>query len=294
MTATIIHNPKAGFDNLSKEDVLQALSHIGYQMRYLSSKEEYFDKALEHPGDLVIVAGGDGTITKTAKRLVGRNIPMAIFPIGTANNIATTLETYGPSLLKRRIWDFSKYCLYDVGTVKIADQEHFFFESVGFGLLAKLISQSAQEQQEASVDFKDRKAKIQFGIGLLRDILYQKQPAFYHIILDGSEYSGRYLMVEIMNIKSIGPGILLAPNADPADGYFDIVLIPAGEKGNMVKYLEQLYAGENAAFNIKPKRASHIYISTEETEFHIDDETVDIDANTKVKITMTPQALKFV
>ena len=42
-------------------------------------------------GDAVIVAGGDGTVGKVAKRLAGTDVPLVVLPTGTANNIARSL-----------------------------------------------------------------------------------------------------------------------------------------------------------------------------------------------------------
>ena len=41
--------------------------------------------------DRLIVGGGDGTVGRIAKRLIGRDIPVAPLPFGTANNISKTL-----------------------------------------------------------------------------------------------------------------------------------------------------------------------------------------------------------
>src|SRR6266436_32025 len=45
-------------------------------------------QALENRPDLVVVAGGDGTVRRVASELVGRDIPLAIIPLGTFNNLA--------------------------------------------------------------------------------------------------------------------------------------------------------------------------------------------------------------
>jgi len=61
-------------------------------------KEKKWKKALKKPGDIVAVAGGDGTVGKVARRLIGSPTPIAILPLGTANNIANTLDVTGKSL----------------------------------------------------------------------------------------------------------------------------------------------------------------------------------------------------
>ena len=58
---------------------------------YQSTKEKGLEHALEDPGDVVLVAGGDGTVRKAAEFLIGRGVPIALLPLGTANNVSRTL-----------------------------------------------------------------------------------------------------------------------------------------------------------------------------------------------------------
>jgi diacylglycerol kinase family enzyme len=87
---TLICNEGAGDkEQPGMERLLTLLREAGWQAVAQSSKEENWEKVLENPGELV--AGGDGTVGKVARRLIGRHIPIAILPTGTANNIANTL-----------------------------------------------------------------------------------------------------------------------------------------------------------------------------------------------------------
>src|SRR5699024_4562749 len=111
-------------------------------------------------------------------------------------------------------WDFSDRFSFDIGKVLINEKESHFFESAGFGLLTDLMKESSRRQKSEKITFEDRKAKNHFGLGIVKTLLKEKRAAFYHILLDGQDFSGKYLMVEVMNIKSIGPHIGLAPDAD--------------------------------------------------------------------------------
>ena len=61
-----------------------------------SSTRSFASKILESHADLVVAAGGDGTVATAARVLAGRKIPLAILPLGTANNIARSLNSDGP------------------------------------------------------------------------------------------------------------------------------------------------------------------------------------------------------
>ena len=92
MKVTLIHNPAAGDDRQPSAGQLEALiEEAGHKVRYESTKEKGWTKALKKETDLVVVAGGDGTVAKVARRLIGEKLPLTILPMGTANNISKTL-----------------------------------------------------------------------------------------------------------------------------------------------------------------------------------------------------------
>src|SRR5690606_10237534 len=103
----------------------------------------------------------------------------------------------------------------------------------------------------------------------------------------------KYLLVEIMNIKSVGPHLKLAPNADPGDGFFDVVLLSEGEKGHFSEYINALSKGEDGGFKIKTFHASHINIHSEQTHLHVDDEIIEAEENSRIKFTLETRKLEF-
>src|SRR5262249_5346147 len=89
---TLIHNPDAGDGEKPAADELVALVRgAGHEVLYQSVKERNWHTILEKPADVVAAAGGDGTVGKVVRRLVGRHIPVAVLPTGTANNISRAL-----------------------------------------------------------------------------------------------------------------------------------------------------------------------------------------------------------
>ena len=95
MRVTLIHNPQAGdSEQHSADDFLAWITAAGHTVTCQSSKGDQWHKVLDDPGDLVAVAGGDGTIGAVAGRLLGRRVPIAVLPLGTANNIS---KVFGPA-----------------------------------------------------------------------------------------------------------------------------------------------------------------------------------------------------
>jgi hypothetical protein len=70
MRVLLIHNPKAGDGKHSKKQLMASLTRFGHQAFYQSIKERGWRKAFEKPVDLVIAAGGDGTVHRTAWQIM--------------------------------------------------------------------------------------------------------------------------------------------------------------------------------------------------------------------------------
>src|SRR6185503_11478949 len=115
------------------------LEEHGHEVRYQCSKEDGWKRALKKQADLVAVAGGDGTVGRVTRRMVGRGVPVALLPSGTANNIARTL-----GLLERpfeelvRGWDSARRAKLDMGVAKGPWGERYFIEGLGAGIFAHM------------------------------------------------------------------------------------------------------------------------------------------------------------
>ena len=92
-------------------------------------------QALEKRPDLVVVAGGDGTIRPVASELVGRDIPLAIIPVGTFNNLALSLGLPTDPVEACAVVDNGEVARIDIG---VADEMNLFFEAGGVGVDAEM------------------------------------------------------------------------------------------------------------------------------------------------------------
>src|SRR5207249_10263981 len=86
MRILFVHNPKAGSEEHEGEDFIKALKRAGHKATYQSSKKKGITKALKKKIDLVLVAGGDGTVSKVQRRFVAMDseVPLEVLPWGTA------------------------------------------------------------------------------------------------------------------------------------------------------------------------------------------------------------------
>jgi diacylglycerol kinase (ATP) len=229
--AIVLHNPTAGSGDVSAEGLLTALAAGGISSRYCSTKQPDFADALGEPADLVVAAGGDGTVVKVISHLRNRSTPIAILPLGGANNIARSLGiTANPLEIARKGWRKTKARCLDFGTAAGPWGRRLFVESVGVGALAEAM---------AVVDERDVTGPEKSG--LARQALFEQlaaaQPRELRLTIDGREIAFRCLLAEIMNIASTGPRLLLAPAADPGDGLLDLVCAEPEARADMLAWL---------------------------------------------------------
>jgi diacylglycerol kinase (ATP) len=276
---TLVHNPAAGDEQHSGDDLLDELATGGYEARLVTGKkklEKKLEKALEDPGELVVVAAGDGGVRRVALALAGRDIPMAVLPIGTANNIAKSLGVLGAVHELVAGWRRAKRRKLRIGTVSATGSAMRFVEATGVGLFAELVSRGGEEAHENAAGLTGN--PIDRALALLQRIVSEQAPKFRRLVLDGTDISGEYLMVEAMNIPLAGPNVQLAPGADSGDARLDLVTVSERERKLVEEYLRARLAGEAAPLELPVRRGRRIQLGAVPEELHVDDDVWDPEA----------------
>lgn len=259
MDVTVLVNESAGDQEHSGVALRALIESAGHRVRVGSSENEALDRALARPGDLVAVAGGDGTVARVARRLVGQDVPMALLPLGTANNIATSFGIHGaPEELVPR-WTAARPLRLDLGRATGPWGERTFVESVGLGLLTRLM---APADAENIYDTRDARARV-------RRLACSMHPARWRLELDGEDLSGEYLLLEAMNIRCAGPNLWLSPGADAGDGQLDVVTAGAAEREALLAVAE---ASGTARPPLPARRGRRLRAWCAAADLHVDDQ----------------------
>jgi diacylglycerol kinase (ATP) len=260
---TLVHNPGAGSQGKGEARALhKLLRQTGHEVLYQSSKDDEWHAVLDSPADLVTVAGGDGTVARVVRRMVGRRTPMTVLPSGTANNIARSL-----GLLERpfeelvRGWQHGRRVKLDVGTASGPWGERRFVEGVGAGLFARLLARPA----------KNKKKGVEGALRRLKQFAARCEPVELAALLDGRDISGRYILLEALNLPYVGPNLHLAPDSRPGDGHFDVVLVTEAERERLLLYLEQWQDNRERLAVLPSQRGRRLQIEWTAFELHIDD-----------------------
>lgn len=283
--STLIHNPGAGNEKYTKEQLVSRIQNLGYDCRYSSTKKKGW-KDIDSDTDFLIIAGGDGTVRKVVKKLLDRKIlkrrlPLALLPIGTANNISKSLGIAGEPEDLANSWNRNNLKRVDVGFIEGLEESNFFIEALGFGVFPQLMETMKEKDDKL---FLSLDTEINYSLQLLHDIINSYAPEELQLEVDGVDRSGKYVLAEIMNIRSIGPNLAMAPDADPGDGLFEIVLVNESEKEKLATYVLNKLKGLDEPFGFNTIRGKSIRLKANHTHLHIDDELVWIDDPAEVRI----------
>ncbi len=218
--------------------------------------------------ELVVAAGGDGMVWRAASAVHGRDIALAILPVGTANNVATSLGIGGSIDELAAAWHSAERRAIDLGVLRGARGETRFLEGVGGGLVARAI---ATLSVPAGSQPDDPDARIAAAVRHYRELLAELSPAPASISVDGASIEGEFLVVEVMNIRSVGPNLVFAPDADPGDGQLEVVVAREEHRGEVDRYLRHRAEGRSARLELPTRRGRVIEIGGWK-QVHVDDE----------------------
>ena len=268
MRVLLIHNPKAGDRKHSKKQLMASLTRCGHQAFYQSIKERGWKKAFKKPVELVIAAGGDGAVHKTAWQLMGTGIPLAILPLGTANNLARSLGFTAPVEEILQSLHCGKGQPFDVGVARRSSRSEYFLEAAGGGLFADYFpAAGANEKKDASPE-----EELTAHLSLLRELSLDYPARHWKISIDGKDISGRYILWGAMNIRSAGPALHLAPKAKTDDGGLDFVAVREHERKVFIKHVDTHLAGRKKRVALTPRKFRELKITSPPGAMHLDGE----------------------
>lgn len=95
------------------------------------------------------------------------------------------------------------------------------------------------------------------------------------------------------NIGSIGPNLNLAPDADPGDGEFDVVMITETQRMALADYVRQKIRGREVLFDFPVLKAKDLAIYWDGRHVHVDDEYHKLEEPARIKIEMREGLLEF-
>lgn len=271
MRVTLVHNPGAGSHGQPDAVELQSLVRAcGHELRYQCATDVGWEAVLDEPADLVAVAGGDGTVGRVAKAMVGRACTFTVLPMGTANNISKTFGlTDRPLADLIAGWEQGRFLVFDVGVAEGPWGRRYFLEGFGAGLFACTLPEADRSKTLESLT--NGEARVAYALQLLRERLSACPPHPLTVRIDGRDLSGEYLLFEAMNIHYVGPNLYLAPAGDITDGMLDVLMVSTVHRDILAHYLATWQNGMLWPADLPTYRGRRVEFDWNGFELHIDD-----------------------
>jgi len=206
--ARIIYNPTAGREQFRKElpDVLDKLEKAGYETSAHATNgegdaTEAARKAVERKHDLVVIAGGDGTINEVIQGIAEADYrpKIGIIPAGTTNDFARALAIPKDTLQAVDIILENKVKALDIGKVN----DKYFINIAGGGDLTELT-------YDVPIKMKAALGQLAYymkGIEKLPSL----KPVSTVIEYDDEVFEGEIMLFLVANTNSVGGFEKLAP-----------------------------------------------------------------------------------
>ncbi len=241
----LIFNPKSGL--LKKvatlDEVVEMLRRHGLQAEVTVKTSGKVARAAakaaaENKEELVIAAGGDGTIEDVATQLVESETTLGILPIGTRNNLARELGVpldldHACALLAAGITR-----KIDIGRVRAGagSDVEYFLESAGIGLSA-IVLPAGQELR------KGRLARLPRALRKL----FEFKPNAVEVELDnGDRILANSSLVTVSNAPLLGMNYMVAPDAKMDDGLLEIAVYDGMTATDLTAYFLKTTEGRRA------------------------------------------------
>ena len=258
--ARVIYNPTSGKEATKRSlaDILQVLEQAGFEASAFattpepnSAKNEAM-RAAKAGFDLIVAAGGDGTINEVVNGIapLKKRPKMAIIPSGTTNDYARALKIPRDNLKAAAEVILKKQTIkMDIGQAR----ENYFINIAAGGHLTELTYDVPSE------------LKSIFGylayLAKGAELLPRVKPIKMHLKYDEGEYKGNASMFFLALTNSVGGFEQIAPDAKLDDGKFSLIIV---KTANIFEIVHLVALMLNGGKHINDKRI--IYTKTSRLE----------------------------
>ena len=263
----VLNEESYNFGRLNTKDGIKGLRELKNFGRVHIEKTQYSGHAtqivkeyLKKRVDIVISAGGDGTLNEVVNGIIGSDIPLGIIPLGITNVFA--LELGIPMNPKKAI-----KLILEGHTKKVDVGEangRAFTMMLGAGLDGYVIHNLSHE-------FKKKygaPSHIIEGIKSYRT--YNPEPI--KVIADGRDLGTGYEVI-IANTSSYGGSFKISPVASVDDGYLDVVIFRNGGILKDTRYFFSVIINRHLYLeDVNIYRAQEIYLEGKAVYYHLDSE----------------------
>lgn len=246
MKARLIYNPVSGKEMVKKNlaDILDVLERAGYETSAFATTPEpnsaknEATRAAKAGFDLVVAAGGDGTINEVVNGIAGLNKrpKMAVIPAGTTNDYARALKIPRDNIKKAaEVILKGQSIKIDIGEAVKNEAKQYFINIAAGGYLTELTYEVPSE------------LKTIFGylayLAKGAEMLPRVKPIDVRLEYEGGIYDGTVSMFFLGLTNSVGGFEQIAPDAKLDDGKFSLIIVKTANLFEMIHLVALVFNG---------------------------------------------------
>ena len=224
-------------------------------------------KALELEVDLVMAAGGDGTVRVVCEELADTGVPFAVIPAGTGNLLARNLQIPLDEQSALQVALEGTPTPMDLVEIVI-DEEHRYVSGVmaGVGIDAVIMDRT-------DTDLKRAVGSAAYFVAAAQNVDHPPLPVT--ITIDDDEPVTREAMLVLVgNVGMLQGGIQIIPDAQADDGYLDLLVASPTSAVDLLRMTRKVLTRVGDEENLEHVRARRVRIEAGRAEqFQLDGDT---------------------
>jgi diacylglycerol kinase (ATP) len=252
-------------------DVLRVFRQAGFTPEVLPAltgpdAEQQARKAVAAGTRAVVAVGGDGTVHAALQAVAGTSTPLAMIPAGTGNDLVRALG--GPAdpgaAARAAAEDLAAGTIRTVDAGRTGDRWWATVLCCGFD---SAVSDRANRMRWP-------RGRRRYDVAVLAE-LARLRPRELTLVLDGVPQTVPVTMVAVGNTAWYGGGMKICPGADPADGLFDVTVVGATTRLELVRTKPRLMSGTHVDHpSVSVFRAARVELSSPGVTTYADGEPV--------------------
>lgn len=241
----LIYNPRAGrilrSDGALIRRTEEALRSAGHDVTLAPTTGPCTAGAIareqiERGADLIVVAGGDGTINETLAGMMGTRVPLGILPAGTANVLATEMKLgRDPVRAAGRVHEWNPRSVAVGELEQPGHEKRLFLLMAGIGLDAHVV-------YHVNPGLKAKTGKFAYWVAGW-SLLGRQLPQF-EVIVDGKRYNCSFALIS--KVRNYGGDFEIAREVTLLDDHFEVILLEGRTTFSFVPYFAGMALGKLA------------------------------------------------
>jgi len=190
-------------------------------------------EAADRGTDVVVACGGDGTLNEVVNGLDGREIPLGVVPLGTANDFAR--QTGIPEDADHAMDVILRRKPVRIDTASINGRRFLNVSTGGVG---------AEATAETPADFKASLGPLAYAITAVRK-LAGSEPRRASFTSAGFSLDTEFLAFAVGSARVTGGGTIMTPDASVTDGLLDLCVIEGMSRRDFARLAMSVKKGEH-------------------------------------------------